>query len=184
MILMRTSLTSAFVSPDRPDFVTLIMDAIPYENPMGGPNYYGFDPKVRYQLHIAQAGHTTANAIYSVEFQTRVKNPNTFLYQLGPYATDRGANLNVQQFATVTKSVRGEGDTVIGTDLPVQPVNIGPHSNPPQIDGKDSGNSPSGVTGTAEVTALQNGEGWFYAGQRGDPFPACPGRVGRAVALP
>ena len=48
----------AFVSPDKPDFVTLIMNAIPYENPAGGPNFYQFDPKVRYQLHVAQAGHS------------------------------------------------------------------------------------------------------------------------------
>jgi hypothetical protein len=43
----------AFVSPDKPDSVTLIMNAIPYEDPMGGPNFYQFDPKVRYALHVA-----------------------------------------------------------------------------------------------------------------------------------
>jgi Domain of unknown function (DUF4331) len=160
----------AFVSADKPDSVTLIMNAIPYEDPMGGPNYYQFDPKVRYQLHVAQAGHNEADITYNVEFQTTVKNPNTFLYQVGPYAKAGDANLNVQQTATVTKNVRGVGESVIGANLPVQPVNIGPHSNPPQINGMDSGNSSSGVSGTSEVTALQNGEGWFYAGQRGDPF--------------
>ena len=160
----------AFVSADKPDSVTLIMNAIPYEDPMGGPNYYQFDPKVRYQLHIAQAGHNEADITYSVEFQTTVKNPNTFLYQVGPYAKAGDPNLNVQQTATVTKIVRGVGESVIGTNLPVQPVNIGPHSNPPQINGMDSGNSSSGISGTNEVSALQNGEGWFYAGQRGDPF--------------
>src|SRR5689334_22322297 len=144
----------AFVAADKPDYVTLIVDAIPYENPMGGPNYYQFDPKVRYQLHVAQAGHNTADITYSVEFQTTVKNPNTFLYQTGPYAKFDDPNLNVQQTATVTKSVRGVGDTVIGTNLPVQPVNIGPHSNPPQIGGTDSGNTASGVTGTQEITQL------------------------------
>src|SRR5262249_20964934 len=51
-----------------------------------------------------------------------------------------------------------------------QPVNIGPHSNPPQINGKDTSNSSSGLSGNAEVTALQNNEGWFYAGQRADSF--------------
>ncbi len=160
----------AFVSPDKPDSVTLIMNAIPYEDPMGGPNYYAFDPKVRYQLHVAQAGRNVADITYNVEFQTTVKNPNTFLYQVGPYAKDGDPNLNVQQTATVTKMVRGVGDTVIGTNLPVQPVNIGPHSNPPQINGMDSGNTPNGVTGTQEVSKLMDGEGWFYAGQRGDPF--------------
>ncbi len=66
--------------------------------------------------------------------------------------------------------MRGVGDTVIGANMPVQPVNIGPHSNPTQIDGKDSGNSASGVSGQFGITAMMNGEGWFYAGQRGDPF--------------
>ena len=160
----------AFVSADKPDSVTLIMNAIPYEDPMGGPNYYQFDPKVRYQLHVAQAGHNETDITYNVEFQTTVKNPNTFLYQVGPYAKAGDANLNVQQTATVSKNVRGVGESVIGANLPVQPVNIGPHSNPPQINGMDSGNSSSGISGTSEVTALQNGEGWFYAGQRGDPF--------------
>src|ERR1700737_5273362 len=131
----------AFVSPDKPDFVTLIMNAIPYENPAGGPNFYQFDPKVRYQLHIAQAGHNVADITYNVEFQTTVKNPNTFLYNFGPFAKDGDANLNVQQTATVTKSVRGVGDTVIGSNLPVQPVNIGPHSNPPPLGGMDTSHS-------------------------------------------
>lgn len=160
----------AFVADDKPDYVTLIMNAIPYENPMGGPNYYQFDPKVRYDLHVAQAGHNTADITYSVQFQTTVKNPNTFLYQTGPFAKFDDPNLNVQQTATVTKSVRGSGDTVIGTNLPVQPVNIGPHSNPVQIGGQDTTNNAGGVSGGPAVSAMNSGEGWFFAGQRGDPF--------------
>lgn len=160
----------AFVSPEKPDTVTLIMNAIPYEDPMGGPNYYGFDPKVRYQMHVAQSGHNVADVTYTVEFQTTVQNPNTFLYQTGPYAKPGDPNLNVQQTATVTKSVRGSGDTVIGTNLPVQPVNIGPHSNPQQINGQDTGNSAGGVSGQFGVSKMNGNEGWFYAGQRGDPF--------------
>jgi Domain of unknown function (DUF4331) len=160
----------AFVSPDKPDTVTFIMNAVPYQDPMGGPNYYGFDPKVRYQFHVAQAGHNVADITYDVQFQTTVKNPNTFLYNTGPFARAGDANLNVEQSATVTRIVRGQGETVIGSGLPVQPVNIGPHSNPLQIDGKDTGNTTNGVSGTPEVTQLMNGEGWFYAGQRADSF--------------
>jgi hypothetical protein len=160
----------AFVAADKPESVTLIMNAIPYEDPAGGPNFYQFDPKVRYQLHIAQAGHNVADITYNVEFQTTVKNPNTFLYNVGPFAKNGDANLNVLQTATVTKSVRGVGDAVIGANLPVQPVNIGPHSNPVQIGGADTSNSAGGVSGGPAVSALQNGEGWFFAGQRADPF--------------
>ena len=157
----------AFVSPDAPDTVTFIVNAIPYEDPMGGPNYYKFDDKVKYVLHIAQAGHNQDDIKYSVEFKTTLKNPATFLYNFGPYAKDGDANLNVQQTATVTRSVRGVGDTVIATDLPVQPVNIGPHSNPPA---SDNTNNAGGISGTPAVSAMAEGEGWFYAGQRADPF--------------
>jgi Domain of unknown function (DUF4331) len=160
----------AFVSPDKPDTVSLIMDAIPYEDPMGGPNYYQFDPKVRYEMHIAQSGHNSADLTYRVEFQTSVQNPNTFLYQTGPYAKAGDMNLNVRQTATVTRVTRDSTETVIGSGLPVQPVNIGPHSNPQKLMDKDTGNNANGVTGTAEVSPLMNGEGTFYAGQRADPF--------------
>jgi hypothetical protein len=160
----------AFVSPDKPDTVTLIMNAIPYQDPMGGPNYYQFDPKVRYEMHIAQAGHNVADITYRVEFQTTVRNPNTFLYNFGPYAKEGDSNLNVQQTATVTKLVRGGDATVIGSSLPVQPVNIGPHSNPTMIEGKATSNGPGGITGGPEVSTLSNGEGMFFAGQRADSF--------------
>ena len=149
----------AFVSPDKPNTITFIVDAIPYEDPMGGPNYYKFDDKVRYELHIAQAGHNTDDITYRFTFATKVQNPGTFLYNTGPFAKDGDANLNVQQYATVTKVVRGQPDQVIGTNLPVAPATIGPLSN-----------GGSGVTGNAEISTLPNGEGMFFAGQRGDPF--------------
>jgi hypothetical protein len=160
----------AFVSPDKADTVTMIMNVWPFEAPMGGPNFFGFDPKVRYNLHVAQAGHATDDITYRVEFTTKVDNPNTFLYNTGPFAKDTDPGLNVHQFAQVTKVVRGGGESVIASNLPVQPANIGPHSNPQQVGGVDTGNGPGGVTGTSEISALPNGEGTFYAGQRADPF--------------
>jgi hypothetical protein len=157
----------AFVSPDAPDTVTFIMNAIPYQDPMGGPNFYKFDDKVKYVLHIAQAGRNQDDIKYNVEFTTTIKNPNTFLYNFGPFAKAGDPNLNVEQTATVTKSVRGVGDTVIASGLPVQPVNVGPHSNPTA---EGSTNNPGGISGTPAVSAMAEGEGWFYAGQRADPF--------------
>ena len=37
----------AFVSPDKPNTVTIIANYIPFEDPAGGPNYYRFDPDRR-----------------------------------------------------------------------------------------------------------------------------------------
>lgn len=161
----------AFVSPQNDGTVTFIMSAIPFENPMDGPNFFRFSDKVRYELHIAQAGHNVADITYRVEFATTVKNPNTFLYNFGPYAKDNDPNLNVNQTATVTKVVRGgTGDQVIAAGLPVQPVNIGPHSNPQSLNGQATGAGPGGVTATAAISTLPNGEGTFFAGQRADSF--------------
>jgi hypothetical protein len=42
----------AFVSPDRPDTVTLIANYIPLEGPAGGPNFYAFGDEVLYEIHV------------------------------------------------------------------------------------------------------------------------------------
>ncbi len=42
----------AFVSPDRPDTVTLIGSWIPFEEPAGGPNFYPWADGVRYAFKI------------------------------------------------------------------------------------------------------------------------------------
>ena len=44
--------TYAFVSPDKPDFVTMIMNYIPGEAPAGGPNFYEFGEDVLYEFVI------------------------------------------------------------------------------------------------------------------------------------
>ena len=33
----------AFVSPDKPDTVTIIANYLPFQEPAGGPNFYPFD---------------------------------------------------------------------------------------------------------------------------------------------
>src|SRR5262249_2213034 len=38
--------------PGDGDKVVLVMNVIPFEEPSGGPNYYNFDPSVRYSFHI------------------------------------------------------------------------------------------------------------------------------------
>src|SRR5687768_8361353 len=37
---------------DREDYIVLIMDVIPGEEPSAGPNYYNFDPSVLYSINI------------------------------------------------------------------------------------------------------------------------------------
>ena len=74
----------AFVSPDRPDTVTLIANYIPFEDPAGGPNYNRFDPTVLYELNVDNDGDAREDVVYQFRFKTTVSNPNTFLYNTGP----------------------------------------------------------------------------------------------------
>ena len=46
----------AFVSPDRPDTVTIIANYIPLEDPAGGPNFFEFGDDVLYRINIDNDG--------------------------------------------------------------------------------------------------------------------------------
>jgi hypothetical protein len=159
----------AFVSPDRPDTVTLIANFIPLEQPGGGPNFYEFGDDVLYEIHIANAGDARADITYQFRFNTRVRSDETFLYNVGPIRSINDPNWIRPQFYSVTRvtRVRGDGDdddddrrsTVLGTDLSVPPVNVGVRSTPH-------------YAGTFTPAAVHHiGEGVrVFAGQRGDGF--------------
>jgi len=126
----------AFVSPDAPDTVTIVANYIPFEDPAGGPNYYKLDPTASYEIKIDNDGDGEEDVTYDFRFKTTVVNPNTFLYNTGPIDPVTYENLNVKQTYTVTRSTgkgkgKGKGKkTVLVSDAPVAPANIGPRSNP------------------------------------------------------
>ncbi|HWQ22639.1 MAG TPA: DUF4331 domain-containing protein [Gaiellaceae bacterium] len=150
----------AFVSPDKPSTVTIIANYIPLEDPAGGPNYYRFDPTVLYELKVDNDGDAREDVVYQFRFKTQVGNPNTFLYNTGPVTSATDPDLNVKQTYTVTRVVRKAGKavstSVLGSDLPVPPANIGPRSNP----------SYDPFMGVVDL----GGGRTVFAGPRDDPF--------------
>src|ERR1700736_5511043 len=74
----------AFVSPDKPDKVTLIANYIPLEAPDGGPNFYEFGDDVLYEIHIDNDGDGRADISYQFRFTTVNNIPSSFLYNDGP----------------------------------------------------------------------------------------------------
>src|SRR6187402_2415739 len=110
----------AFVSPDKPNTVTIIANYIPFEDPAGGPNYYRFDPSVRYELHVDSNGDARDDVTYRFNFKTSVGNPNTFLYNMGPVASPTDANLNVKQTYSVTR-ITPSGTSTLVSGAPVLP---------------------------------------------------------------
>jgi hypothetical protein len=148
----------AFVSPDAPDTVTLISNYVPMESPDGGPNFYEFGEDVLYQIHVDNNADNIAEISYQFRFQTKHRNPATFLYNTGPITALNSPTWNRYQVLTVTKVLRGGAQTVLGKNLPTPPCNIGPRSTP---------NYAS--LAEAAVQTLPSGEKVF-AGQRLEGF--------------
>src|SRR5215472_3722768 len=98
----------AFVSPDRPDTVTIIANYVPLQGPAGGPNFYEFGDNVLYTIYIDNDGDGKPDVYYTFQFETTVANPDTFLYNTGPITSLGDASWNRRQTYTVTKST-GQG---------------------------------------------------------------------------
>ncbi len=121
----------AFVSPDRPDTVTLIANFIPFQNPQGGPNFYEFGDDVRYQINVSNAGKAgDPDVAYRFRFHTRIRNASTFLYNTGPIGSITDPAWNRPQYYSVSRYQRGRGWKQLAEDLPCPPVNVGPRSTP------------------------------------------------------
>ena len=121
----------AFVSPDQPSTVTLIANYIPLQAPAGGPNFYQFGDDVRYEINIDNDGNGQADITYRFSFQSRLRNPETFLYNTGPITALNSPNWNSRQFYSVRKLMDGGGTgTELGKNLACPPCNIGPLSTP------------------------------------------------------
>jgi hypothetical protein len=148
----------AFVSPDRPDTVTLIANYIPLQGPAGGPNFYEFGDDVLYEIHIDNNGDGFPDITYQFQFQTVLQNRNTFLYNTGPILSLDSANWNSRQFYALTAITNG-GPQVLGSNLACPPCNIGPLSTPnyAELAGAAVHSLPGGIN----VFAGQRAEGFY-----------------------
>lgn len=147
----------AFVSPDRPDTVTIVANYIPLESPASGPNFPAFDDDVRYEINIDNTGDGAEDLSYQFRFKTITRNPGTFLYNTGPITSLSDPNWNRVQTYSVTRVQDGR-ETVLADNVPTPPDNIGPRSTP---------NYPA----LASAAVSQIGDGIkVFAGQRDDPF--------------
>ena len=121
--------TYAFVSPDDPGTVTIISNYLPLEAPFGGPNFFEFGDDVRYEIHIDSDADGAPEITYEFLFETKVRNPDTFLYNTGPIGSIADPNWNRRQFYTVTRVKNGHRK-VLASGLACPPCNIGPGSTP------------------------------------------------------
>jgi hypothetical protein len=179
----------AFVSPDRPNTVTVLSNFIPDENPAGGPTFFKFDDSVLYQIRFDNNGDGRLDLAIQYRFRTVVGNGDTFLYNGDFDGNGEGTidsltdpDFNVKQVMDVTALVR-QGDPAnptfinlnVGTNLPTPPVNVGVRS------------TPNYETKLAEpsITTVQTGFGAvrLFAGQREEAFFVDLGSIFDLVGL-
>ncbi|MFN7975836.1 MAG: DUF4331 domain-containing protein [Acidobacteriota bacterium] len=168
----------AFVSPDRPDTVTIIANYIPLEAPYAGPNFFQFAdwPAAEYEIHIDNNGDAVEDVTFLFQFKSETANDKTFLYNTGPMTADPGnakspyKGLNVSQYYRVflVKGPRRAGEKgaeQLGEFLPVAPSFPGPKS-------------VADYESLAKVAARDVKEGVkVFCGPRDDPFFVNLGRT-------
>jgi hypothetical protein len=166
----------AFVDPNDPSRVNLIMNFIPFQLPQGGPNFYRFDDNIQYAMRIDNNGDAVTDIQYVFRFRTVVSNPNTFLYNTGPVTSLNDPDLNIKQFYSISV-IRGNAPNTTTTALApttaaagspagfpfaVPPVNVGPRSTP---DYETNLAQPAVTT-----VSTANGDARVFAGQREEGF--------------
>ena len=157
--------TYAWTAKDAPGDLTIAADWIGGEVPGSGPNFFGWDDKARYYIHIDNTGDGRPDVSYRYQFKTTVKNPNSFLYALPGASGYNDPKLNViQRYSIVRETYHYKGKKVhvrektIARGLPSAPPNIGPKTFPNYQ-----------VFADGAVKRLHDGTKVF-AGQRDDPF--------------
>ena len=149
----------AFVSPDRPDSVTLIANYIPLQEPAGGPNFYEFGGDLLYNIHIDNSGHGEADITYQFHFETILQDPGSFLYNTGPITSLTDKTWNSRQMYSVERVDR-RGTRVLGRRLLCPPCNIGPLSTP-NYEAKLGQPAVHSLPGRVKVFAGQRAEQFY-----------------------
>ncbi len=106
-------------APGRQDYVTLISNYQPGENPGDGPNYYTMDPDAIYEIHIDNNGDAIEDITYQFRFTNALRDGTgktvtvggktlpIALRHIGPIASADDANLGETESYTVTQITGG-----------------------------------------------------------------------------
>jgi Domain of unknown function (DUF4331) len=163
----------AYVStePGRQDYVTLIANFIPLEEPGEGPNYYRFSDTALYNINVDTNGDARSDLVYQFDFSTKIGavTPNTFLYNTGKIGlppnpgdpTSQYTNWNQQSSYKLTE-IRGDNKTVLLSNARAAPINIGPKSTGTQAEYEALANAAiHNLAGGARVFAGPRDEGFY-----------------------
>ena len=130
----------AFMSPDKPETVTLIANYIPLEAPDGGPNFYEFADDVLYEIHIDNTGDGTPDISYQFTLHDGEQHSVVLPLQRRPdHVADTAVafvqlepptDVHADPVDNNPRNRWGTSSVVLGSGLLCPPCNIGPLSTP------------------------------------------------------
>ncbi|HYL16005.1 MAG TPA: DUF4331 domain-containing protein [Terriglobales bacterium] len=130
----------AFVSYDHPDRVTMILNVDGFLEPSNGPNYFPFDPNVRYVMNVDNNQDGKTDISFQFRFNTEIRQPGVFTGFVGGIAGippitaldgPGSEGLSLRQTYTVTMIKNGVAtDLTSGKTLFAVPSNVGPLTMP------------------------------------------------------
>ena len=170
--------------PGRNQFVTLIANFQPGENPGDGPNYYTMDPDALYEIMIDNNGDAREDVTLQFKFSNVLQNGRGVQTNIGgkilPIALRHGGVINgyndpdqaEYEFYTVTQVT---GDRRSGTSLRAVNPNTGGVAFAKPFDNagnKSVPNYPAYADGAISTIALPGcaAQGRVFAGQRAEYF--------------
>ena len=129
-----------FVSYDHPDRVTMILNVDGFLEPSNGPNYFPFDPNVRYEMKVDNNRDGVEDITFQFRFKTEIRQPGVFTGYVGgiggipPITSLAGPGsegLSLRQTYSVTMVKNGiTTDLTDGQTLYAVPTNVGPLTMP------------------------------------------------------
>jgi hypothetical protein len=130
----------AFVSYDHPDRVTMILNVDGFLEPSNGPNYFPFDPNVKYVMNVDNNQDGKTDISFEFRFKTEIRQPGVFTGFVGgiggfPQITaldgPGSQGLSLRQTYSVTMVKNGVAtDLAEGKTLYAVPSNVGPLTMP------------------------------------------------------
>ena len=176
--------------PGRQDFVTVLADYIPFQDPQGGPNFNQFDANALYEIHFDNVGDGKEHLTFQFRFKNTSKRTalsvggKNVLIPLINSSTISGVNppaLNVRETYTIDMVT---GDRRAGARTRLTNVNGGASEFDKPVD--NIGDKTFGSAAGYETYANQHiytvaipgcGNGRVFVGQRKEPFFIAVGKI-------
>jgi hypothetical protein len=85
--------------PGREQFVTILADFYPFQDPFGGPIYFPMDPDAEYQIHIDSNGDAREDMTFSFDFNQTLLNGRGIVLNVG----GKALSIPIRQIGQVTQ---------------------------------------------------------------------------------